>query len=216
MPARGRKGLESRRKATGPQVGSLMADCLFRFFRAQVRPPSGSGLPLPVAQVRPRCVRGVPVSRPRSCRSRALVSRSSCAGPFPLILYNKVYSFPLPRPFRCPCRFFNPLYFSRLRLASGNFFKKSPPFVLPVSRKRVLLHPLSGTEAAMFERFSPFFGLGPEKKLPWKFGSVAVNFLSLQPVFPVPGSALKKRSLIGLHITIQVVQERVPLHGASG
>lgn len=65
----------------------------------------------------------------------------------------------------------------------------------------------------MFERFSPFSGLGPEKKLPWKFGSVAVNSLSLQPVFPVPGSALKKRSLIGLHITIQVVQERVPLYG---
>ena len=144
--------------------------CLSPLFSLPVPLFPGSGprsvglrFALPVAQVRPRCVRGVPVSRPRSCRSRALVSRSSCAGPFPLILYNKVSSLPLPRPFRCPCRFFNPLYCSRLRLASGIFFKKSPPFVLPVSRKRVPLHPLSGTEAAMFERFSPFSGLGPEK-----------------------------------------------------
>ena len=175
MPARGRKGLESRRKATGPQVGSLMADCLFRFFRAQVRPPSGSGLPLPVAQVRPRCVRGVPVSRPRSCRSRALVSRSSCAGPFPLILYNKVYSFPLPRPFRCPCRFFNPLYFSRLRLASGNFFKKVPHLFCPFPASVYFCTRFRERRRRCFERFSPFFGLGPEKKLPWKFGSVAVN-----------------------------------------
>ena len=97
---------------------------------------------------------------------------------FPLILYNKVYSFPLPRPFRCPFRFFNPLCCSRLRHASGNFFKKSPPFVLPVSRKRVLLHPLSGTEAAMFERFSPFSGLGPEKTSLeiWKCGGKLLIF----------------------------------------
>ena len=69
-------------------------------------------------------------------------------------------------------------------LRSKKLSKKVPhlfcpfPFVLPVSRKRVLLHPLSGTEAAMFERFSPFSGLGPEKTSLeiWKCGGKLLIF----------------------------------------
>ena len=189
--------------------------CLFRFFRAQVRPPSGSGLPsrwlrsAPVAwEVCPFPVPGpaVPVRLSRGPPARVL---------FPLYYIIRCLPFPSLVPsavlaassIRCIAA----VYVMRPEI----FSKKVPHLFCPFPASVYFCTRFRERRRRCLSGF-PLFPGSALKKLPWKFGSVAVNFLSLQPVFPVPGSALKKRSLIGLHITIQVVQERVPLHGASG
>ena len=83
---------------------------------------------------------------------------------------------PWPSPF--PCRLksavFIPLKINVLiKKGIRNPLKKSP-YGLPLWEKCVLLHPLSGTEAALLGSF--------EKKLGEKFGSKGRKSLSLRPL----------------------------------